>query len=884
MKALKIAAWSFLALLVAATGFGYWKYYTDPIKVRIMGELLLVRAGVMSETTQSKSWLASAALPVPDRIELASDVMPFVKVQNLGELAEHREFNTAWFRGATVCDVNGDGKLDLFFPNIQRTVAKPTPGHTVGTERFKPRPNGLFINQGNDKDGSPMFKSVQELLKQPGTDKARMEDELVFEGKYKPRKTVDEPDDGEGRIGWGAVCADVNGDGKMDILVLNGHYGLPFQNDEYAWRIYPAGTNLGRDSSSRPVLAKAPSFLSEGVGLEDGLNKMVNVNGKMEPEGRNTLLLNLGDRNGNGIPEWEDATERSGLGGKWASNSAEVFDFDRDGDLDIVVVNFIDPDFTGFTRDNFAGNRRQVYKNMLSETGELKFVDIADDELAGVHKAGGVESYSYHPGTNKKQQNSLDMYKGKQVGEPADHSWAALFIDVDKDGWADLVVSTDQGNRFRFYKNMAGKGFKYDKKFNDLAYEGCWMGMAAGDLDGSGKEQAVVTNCGSQIMSTRNTRLLIRDEKETTVTTASNMAYAHGINNLSNAILAWDPKRGVELRSDLAKVDYSTVLPPDQLNKANVQPEYREQVDKRKFATTLAGLEFAFNVALFDAANRGKLDAYFAGGLGRGGDNFGDMAGGPGRFLENVSTPGNIHFRDRTLEYRLLDIQHMDYDHNPPRRPSPGSGWHKRDYVYVGDTGAYEGYGLESSGGKAMDIYRLHEQAMCVLSADLNGDGFGDLLVTHIGGYTSNSPDARNLKVNVLGKPLAVPPVNKLSKAPTTFEPGFTTLYINQNGKKQNPNNWVKLKLRDDTGKNFFAVGAEVVVNGTVYRTMRATQGGATCSAHDALIVGLGETTLRTLQVRWPSGSEAPKTYNFPAGVRSGNVCVDRRAGVTACS
>ncbi|HEV7878095.1 ASPIC/UnbV domain-containing protein, partial [Bradyrhizobium sp.] len=242
------------------------------------------------------------------------------------------------------------------------------------------------------------------------------------------------------------------------------------------------------------------------------------------------------------------------------------------------------------------------------------------------------------------------------------------------------------------------------------------------------------------------------------------------------------------------------------------------------------------------------------------------------------------HFKDRTLEYRLLDIDHIDYDYNPPRRPSPGSGWHKRDYVYVNDVGAYEGFGIASSKSKAMDIYRLHEQAACILAADLNNDGFADLLVTHIGGYTSNSPAARNLKVEVLGKPLAVPPVNKLSKAPTTFEPGATWLYINQTAKKADRNNWVKIHLNDDTAKNFYAIGAQVVANSKIYRTVRATNGGATCSAHDPLIVGLGKDELKSLQVRWPSGDVAMQSYSFEPGTSNKDVCIKRSSGIVPCT
>src|SRR5205823_157678 len=98
--------------------------------------------------------------------------------------------------------------------------------------------------------------------------------------------------------------------------------------------------------------------------------------------------------------------------------------------LDIYVTNFIDPDFTGFPTDKFPGNRRQLYKNMLSETGEFKFVEVADDDLAGVHKDGGLESYSYdpkfrdNPNAKEAKQNNATMYRnGKLVGEVADHSW-----------------------------------------------------------------------------------------------------------------------------------------------------------------------------------------------------------------------------------------------------------------------------------------------------------------------------------------------------------------------------------------------------------------------------------------------------------------------------
>ena len=52
---------------------------------------------------------------------------------------------------------------------------------------------------------------------------------------------------------------------------------------------------------------------------------------------------------------------------------------------------------------------------------------------------------------------------------------------------------------------------------------------------------------------------------------------------------------------------------------------------------------------------------------------------------------------------------------------------------------------------------RMHEHGGAAVAADLNGDGREDLVVPHVGGYNSNSPTARNLKVDVLGRKLAVP-------------------------------------------------------------------------------------------------------------------------------
>ena len=97
----------------------------------------------------------------------------------------------------------------------------------------------------------------------------------------------------------------------------------------------------------------------------------------------------------------------------------------------------------------------------------------------------------YFPSSGRDEPIYEQTVDGKPAGEKADHSWSAIFVDENQDGYPDLVVSTDEGDRLRVYLNDKGHGFVRDKRFDDDKWEGCWMGAAAGDLDGDGQGRAV---------------------------------------------------------------------------------------------------------------------------------------------------------------------------------------------------------------------------------------------------------------------------------------------------------------------------------------------------------------------------------------------------------
>jgi enediyne biosynthesis protein E4 len=246
-------------------------------------------------------------------------------------------------------------------------------------------------------------------------------------------------------MGGGVAVFDVDGDGDSDLLFVDsGRWphrkdGKPaptplalFRNDTK-----PSGPlRFAEVTREWGLAAPFPEpFYGMGVAVGDydgDGDRDVFLTGL----GTNRLLRNDRDR-------FSDVTRSAGVGGtpgQW-STGAGFFDYDRDGDLDLFVCNYVrwskEIDFkldfrlTGVGRafgppQNYEGTFPYLYRN----EGNGRFLDVS--EKSGVRVTNSA--------------TKLPMAK----------SLALVPVDVDGDGWIDVLIANDTVRKFFFHNQ--GKG------------------------------------------------------------------------------------------------------------------------------------------------------------------------------------------------------------------------------------------------------------------------------------------------------------------------------------------------------------------------------------------------------------------------------------------
>ncbi|WP_204985952.1 VCBS repeat-containing protein [Mucilaginibacter psychrotolerans] len=254
--------------------------------------------------------------------------------------------------------------------------------------------------------------------------------------------------------GGGAAVGDFNGDGLQDLYFT----GNMVDNKLYLNKGHMVFADVTQQAGAagRPGPWKTSATVADVNG--DGRPDLyLCYSGKLRPEKRiNQLLINQGN-DAAGIPVFKDATAEYGLDFPSYSTQGYFFDYDRDGDLDLLLVNHSPERLNNM--DVFA--LKELVKTKDAERGtrllrndDGKFKDVTGD--AGIEN--GTISYGL----------------------------AAGIADINGDGWPDIYLDNDYSIPDKLYINN-GNGTFTNKLSQMLGHTSFFsMGNDVADINNDG--------------------------------------------------------------------------------------------------------------------------------------------------------------------------------------------------------------------------------------------------------------------------------------------------------------------------------------------------------------------------------------------------------------
>ena len=254
--------------------------------------------------------------------------------------------------------------------------------------------------------------------------------------------------------GGGVGIGDVNNDGLVDIYLTS--------NLE-SNRLYLNKGNFEFEDHTEKAGVAGLRAWSTGVSMVD-----INADGWLDiylcnsgtlkgDDRRNEFFINQGDGT------FRESARSMGLADQGFSTHAVFFDYDKDGDLDVYLLN---NSFVPVGSFNLTKNERPVRDKLggdkLMRNDDGYFTDVSEE--AGIY--------------------------GSVIG----FGLAVAVSDLNKDGWPDLYISNDFFEKDYLYINNRDGTFSENLEHSIKATSLTSMGSDIADLNGDGYPEIFVTD------------------------------------------------------------------------------------------------------------------------------------------------------------------------------------------------------------------------------------------------------------------------------------------------------------------------------------------------------------------------------------------------------
>ncbi len=304
--------------------------------------------------------------------------------------------------------------------------------------------------------------------------------------------------------GSGVALLDYDNDGWLDIYLLNGstldaHKGK--EPPPKAMLLHNNHDGTFTDVSEKAGIANERWGFGVAVGDydNDGWPDIYVAN-----FGKNRLYRN--NRDGT----FTDVAAKAGIQlGGWSAGPSWG-DFDHDGRLDLFVPGYGKFDVNNPQSCDYAGVKLSCGPTSLAGEGDHLFHNNGDGTFTDVSVKAGVSDPKGYYG------------------------FASTFVDVDDDGWVDLLVANDSRPNY-LYRNLHNGKFEDDSFLSGFALteDGrmmASMGIAVGDYNRDGKVDFYISNFADDY------NVLFRNEGKGIV---SDVTYSAGLGGPTIPFLGW---------------------------------------------------------------------------------------------------------------------------------------------------------------------------------------------------------------------------------------------------------------------------------------------------------------------------------------------------------